>query len=79
MLAAGLVDVLAADNHGDARTLADPFARLVEAGAEDVAIGLTMENPRAILSDTMPERIAGFVLKVPLLNRLKGWIGEMGQ
>lgn len=79
LLAAGLADVLAADNHGDRRSLVEPHQRLVEAGGADVATLLMVSNPAAIVADREPVRVDGFELKVPLLKRLRGWFGEMGE
>ena len=79
LLAGGLVDVLAADNHGDQRTLAEPWARLVAAGAAEAATLLMQSNPAALLADREPERVEGFEFKVPLLQRLRGWLGEVGE
>lgn len=79
LLAGGLADVLAADNHGDVRTLADPYARLCEAGGEETARVLMVDNPTAIVRDEVPERVEGFEFRVPFLKRLKGWLGELGQ
>jgi protein-tyrosine phosphatase len=65
LAAAGLVDILAADNHGDVRSLAEPFRRMAESGGEAAATLLMVTNPAAILA-------------VPILSRLKGWLGELG-
>jgi len=73
----GLADVLAADNHGDVRTLADPFRRLVEAGHEEVAQVLMVANPAAILADQPTEQVEACEITMPLFQRLKGWLGEL--
>ena len=77
LLAAGLADVLAADNHGDKRSLAIPWGRLVEAGFEAEARLLMRDNPAAILADKRSELVPGFEIPVSLLSRLRGWIREV--
>jgi protein-tyrosine phosphatase len=51
LLAEGLVDILASDNHGDSRTLAAPRRWLEELGEGEAAVLLTSTNPRALLQD----------------------------
>jgi len=51
MLGAGLVDILASDNHGDRRSLATAVLWLTEIGAADQAGILTTENPRLLLAE----------------------------
>lgn len=51
MLGAGLVDVLASDNHGDRRSLATAVLWLTEIGATEQAVMLTTDNPALLLSD----------------------------
>ena len=51
LLSAGLADILAADNHGDDRTIATGRSFLeAQDGGEQAAL-LTVVNPRAILAD----------------------------
>ena len=50
-VARGLADVAAADNHGDARSIAAASRYLAERGAAEVGRLLTLENPRAVLED----------------------------
>lgn len=50
MLAAGHVDILASDNHGDRRTLVTSSAWLAEIGAGEQAGILTRENPALLLA-----------------------------
>ncbi len=73
----GLADVLAADNHGDARSLGIPWARLVESGLEAEATLLMKQNPAAILADQLLEAASPTKVKVSLLTRLKGWVSEV--
>ncbi len=77
LLAEGLADVLAADNHGDKRSLAIPWARLVEAGFRDEAQLLMRDNPAAILSDKQCVVVPPLEIPVSLLSRLRGWIREV--
>ncbi len=51
MLAEGLIDMLASDNHGDARSLWAAHQWLEEMGARDASNLLTVVNPAALLSD----------------------------
>jgi protein-tyrosine phosphatase len=77
LLAHGLADILAADNHGDHRSLAEPYRRLSGAGGEAVATLLMVDNPAAILADRATTGVPPFELKLPLLTRIKGWLGEL--
>lgn len=55
LLAAGLVDILASDNHGDRRSLASGAQWLEEQGADALQIDLlTHENARLVLADEDP-------------------------
>ena len=51
LISAGLVDVVAGDNHGDSRSLASAVEYLTERGFPDEAHLLTIKNPRAILEN----------------------------
>jgi protein-tyrosine phosphatase len=77
LLALGLADILAADNHGDERSLAEPFARLTKAGGGAAAKALMEQNPAAILADRSVEQVGPLTVKIPLWSRLKGWFEEM--
>jgi len=58
LLAAGLVDILASDNHGDRRSLASGANWLAEQGATARQIELlTHENARLVLADEDPEPV----------------------
>lgn len=77
LLAAGLADILAADNHGDRRTVTGPYVQLCELGAEEQADLLLRRNPSAILSDGGLEPVPAFSWKKPLLDRLRAlWTTE---
>jgi protein-tyrosine phosphatase len=78
LLALGLADILAADNHGDTRSLAEPFSRLSEAGAAEAATALMVVNPAAILDDHTTEVVPPVTVKIPLWSRVRGWFDQMG-
>ncbi len=67
MLADGLIDILASDNHGDHRSLAAARAWLLERGGKDQVDLLTTTNARLLLEDEDPLPVpplrAGFVDK----------------
>lgn len=78
LLAAGLADILAADNHGDTRSLAAPFASLVAAGGVEQAELLLVRNPGAILADRGTEEVPPLALRTSLLSRLKQLLDPEG-
>jgi protein-tyrosine phosphatase len=57
MLAEGVADILASDNHGDSRSLATVRAWLHEVGGMRHAEILMEENPRHVLEDEMLEAV----------------------
>ena len=79
LLAEGLADVLAADNHGDSRSLAEPFAKLVACGGAAAAEYLMNRNPGAIVADQALEPVPPIEVKLTLFKRIKSWVDEMGQ
>jgi tyrosine-protein phosphatase YwqE len=60
---AGLADVLAADNHGDTRSLAAVWRYLNGVGASEQADYLLRQNPHAVLSDQALEPVPPVRLK----------------
>lgn len=70
LLAQGLADLLAADNHGDDRTLATAHEALAERGRAQAGL-LLVENPAAILADGPTEGVPPVRLRESLLDRLK--------
>ena len=70
MLAEGLVDLVASDNHGDQRSLADGRKRLEEIGAGELVTMLTTTNPGRLLAD---EPVAA----VPPLRDETGWVERL--
>lgn len=71
LLAFGLIDILASDNHGDQRTLAVAPAWLKSRGASDEQIDLlTHTNAKRVLADEDP-------VPVPVLNAMMGPIDKI--
>ena len=73
----GLADVLAADNHGDRRSLATGRRYLESRGAEQAAHWLTTENPRAVIEDREPTPVPAVALKLGIGERVSGWLREI--
>jgi protein-tyrosine phosphatase len=71
LVARGLADILAADNHGDRRGLAVARDLLLEHGGETQADLLLVSNPAAILTDAIPEAVPPLELRASLAERLK--------
>jgi protein-tyrosine phosphatase len=78
LLAGGLADILAADNHGDTRTISSPYASLAEAGGAEQADLLLVKNPEAILADQGTEMVPPLTLKTSLMSRLKQLLDPEG-
>ena len=72
LLAAGLVDCIASDNHGDKRSLAGARQWLLELGADEQADLLTRGNARRMLDGEAPLPVAPLpVVERGMLARLK--------
>jgi protein-tyrosine phosphatase len=71
LIATGLADILAADNHGDARMLAAGRRMVEEHGGEEQAELLTRFNPAAILADQPMRLVEPLELRPSLLERLR--------
>lgn len=71
LLAHGLADVAAADNHGDDRSLATLRDALANAGALEVADLLTRINPTAILTGQQVTPVPPRTVKLSLADRLR--------
>jgi protein-tyrosine phosphatase len=69
MLEHGLIDILASDNHGDRRALADVCSWLVEHGGSDHVELLTHRNAELLLDDEDPLPVPP--LRRGLLSRIK--------
>ena len=74
LASAGLVDVLAADNHGDVRTIVSGYEFLEEHGAADAARVLTVENPRSILEDRELIDVPRVRIREAMWSRIKNMI-----
>ncbi len=75
LLAAGLADVIAADNHGNRRVLTTGVEYLTEQGAGDQAHILAAHNPAAVLHDADMVAVAPVELKESLLGRWRKFGG----
>lgn len=78
LVAAGLADILAADNHGDDRTVSGPFVSLCEHGGQEQADLLLVRNPAAILADGETESVPPLVLRQSLMDRIKQLLDPEG-
>jgi protein-tyrosine phosphatase len=77
LLAAGLADILAADNHGDARSLHPVRAALIRKDGATQAKLLLEENPARILEDGTVTEVPPLDWKVTMLDRLRSiWPGH---
>lgn len=74
LLAAGLVDLVASDNHGDGRSMALARDWLVSHGGADHAELLTRTNPERLLRNEPVLPVPPLVLRAGPLDRLKTWI-----
>lgn len=75
LLAHGLADIVAADNHGDNRTMADIHQSLVAQGDGEAAALLTTENPRAILENRATVPVPPVTVKLPFKDRIRRIFG----
>lgn len=71
LVAAGLADILAADNHGDERSVAIAFEALKDQHGYMQGELLVTRNPKAIISDGPVEDVPPLAVKVSLLERLR--------
>lgn len=76
LVSAGLADLLAADNHGDARSLAVPRDFLQAHGGALQAQLLLEANPAAILADGALQEVPPLALKPTLMARLRNILSE---
>jgi protein-tyrosine phosphatase len=79
LVAQGLADILAGDNHGDNRTIATGRRRLEEHGAAEQAELLTTTNPAAILKDAPLVPVPPFEIKQSLLRRIRSLFDSEGE
>jgi protein-tyrosine phosphatase len=71
LVAAGLADIMAADNHGDTRTVPAGAAALREHRGELQAELLSTTNPAAILADEPLEPVPPLVFRTSWLERVR--------
>ena len=71
LVANGLADILAADNHGDERSVAIAFEALKDQHGFMQGELLVTRNPKAIISDGHVEPVPPLAVKVSLLERLR--------
>ncbi len=71
LLAAGLGDIVAGDNHGDDRSIATARELLASQGAGEQAEVLTTRNPRAVLDDRPLEPVEPAPVRLPLASRIR--------
>ena len=71
LVAAGLADLLAADNHGDDRTVSAPFLAICEHDGVAQADLLLRRNPASILADELTEAVAPLEISTSLFSRLR--------
>lgn len=76
LVSEGLADLLAADNHGDARSLAVPRDFLREHGGALQAQLLLEVNPAAILADGALQEVPPLALRPTLMARLRNILSE---
>jgi protein-tyrosine phosphatase len=75
LLAHGFADIVAADNHGDNRTMADIRRALEAQGDGEAAALLTTANPRAILENRPTLPVPPVQVKLPLKDRIRRIFG----
>lgn len=71
LVRAGLADLLAADNHGDERSVATALDWLWEHGGEAQAVQLLDTNPRAILDDRSLHEVDPLPLRDTLWGKVR--------
>jgi tyrosine-protein phosphatase YwqE len=76
LLAEGLADILAGDNHGDSRTLATARDFLSQHEGTLQADLLLDVNPAAILAGNLTEEVPALALRTNLLSRLRNLLTE---
>ncbi|HEX3232600.1 MAG TPA: CpsB/CapC family capsule biosynthesis tyrosine phosphatase [Gemmatimonadales bacterium] len=71
LVSLGLADIMAADNHGDKRTIAAGIGFLVEQDGEEQAQLLAVQNPGAILRDEPLVPVPPIKLKQSLMQKIR--------
>jgi protein-tyrosine phosphatase len=75
----GLATVMAADNHGDGRSMLLGKTYLEERGGREAAHWLSTANPRAILADQPTTRVPPTPLRMHVGERVRGWIRAVAE
>ena len=71
LVAAGLADIIAGDNHGDDRSIAQGHQFLVAQDAAEQAELLARRNPAAILADERPAPVPPVPIRSTWMQRLR--------
>jgi protein-tyrosine phosphatase len=71
LVAAGLADIIAGDNHGDDRSIAQGYRFLVAQDATQQGELLARRNPAAILADGTPEPVPPVQIRSTWMQRLR--------
>lgn len=79
LVAAGLADILAGDNHGDDRSLATARDFLTEHDGAEQARLLLDANPAAILADGLLEEVPPLPIRTNFISRLRNLLTESDQ
>lgn len=79
LVAEGLADILAGDNHGDDRSLATARGFLGQHGGVVQAQLLLETNPAAILAGGTLQAVPPLSLRTPLISRLRNLLTESDQ
>ncbi|UCD25163.1 MAG: hypothetical protein JSW51_04355 [Gemmatimonadota bacterium] len=75
LLGAGVVDVVAADNHGDDRTLTNAVRFLADNGSADIATLLAERNTRAVIEDTDMVSVPAVPFREGVWDKIKNILG----
>jgi protein-tyrosine phosphatase len=67
----GLADIIAADNHGDTRSLPTGYRALLEFGGDEQAELLAIANPAAIVADEPLAQVPPLEIRRSLLQRIR--------
>lgn len=79
LIAHGLADIIAGDNHGDQRSLAEARSALFDQGGGMQAELLTVRNPGAILADQPVQPVEPFTWRLSFLERMRALLlGDRG-
>ena len=75
----GLATIMAADNHGDGRSMLLGRRYLEERGGKIAAEWLTTANPQAILEDKETSRVPPSPVRLKPGERVRGWIRAVAE